>query len=115
MRYLLAVSLLLLVGATTPSLTASLPKREPIGERLLAHVEHLSGSLECDACKLGVSVIQELFERGATEDAIVKAAIELCIVTKTEDENVCRLVIPEFKVHGSDECNRLFHYVHVAV
>ena len=94
---LLAASLLLLTVAT-PSLTASLPKQEPRWGAISHAMEHLSGSLECDACKLGVGVVQDLFSRGATEDEIVKAAIEICIITNTEDENVCRLVIPEFKV-----------------
>ena len=59
---LLAVSLLLLMVAA-PSLTASLPKQELRWGAISSAMEHLSGSLECDACKLGVGVIQDLFSR----------------------------------------------------
>lgn len=61
-------------------------------------VQRLSATLECTACKLAVKTLQQLFSQNATEDAIVKAVVELCVVLKVEDENVCSLVVPEFKV-----------------
>lgn len=57
-------------------------------------------SIGCDACKLAIKALQILFTESASEDAIASAIVELCKALKIEDDNVCSLVIPEFKVNS---------------
>ena len=61
-------------------------------------LQQLSNSLGCDACKVGVGIIQALFSQNATGDEIAKAVTKFCNEFKLEDPNVCSLVVQEFKV-----------------
>ncbi len=52
----------------------------------------------CDVCVDFVDGLQKLFELHLTEDAIAKAAIEMCVLFKVEDHYICSAIVPEFKV-----------------
>lgn len=55
-------------------------------------------TLSCEACKL-VSDALEIYLKGKrTEEDIAKLVAQICIVLQIEDENVCDLVMEEFKV-----------------
>ena len=54
--------------------------------------------LTCDLCEGIVAVLQQLLETNVAEDEIVKIVIAFCIDRKIEDENVCRSIVPLFKV-----------------
>ena len=56
--------------------------------------------LECEACKIIVAALQDLLEKNSSEEEIVKVITTICIDLKIEDENVCTLVVPEFKVQA---------------
>ena len=76
--------------------------------------------LECAACKVIFTVLQDLFLKNATEDEIVAVITAFCIDLKIEDENVCTAVVLEFKVCSSFTIPLLFvqgftasnHYMH---
>ena len=54
--------------------------------------------LACDTCEVLVDAIQSLVRWNMSEDAIVSAITELCIVLKVKDSLVCSGIVPEFKV-----------------
>lgn len=58
----------------------------------------LTSGFTCGACKVVVNLLQELFAKDASEDEIAKIITRVCIDLKIEDENVCTLVVPTFKV-----------------
>ncbi len=58
----------------------------------------VKASIDCDVCKVVVSVAQDMFESNKTEDEVAKLITTICIDLHIEDRNVCSLVIPEFKV-----------------
>ena len=63
-----------------------------------------SSDLTCDACKIIVDELDELFRENKTEDEIVDVITDICINLKIEDRNVCTLVVKEFKVwHNSSK------------
>ena len=69
----------------------------------IAHDSLLSGpleptGLECESCKILMGVLQGLMLQNASEDEIVNVVTKVCIELKIEDENVCNLVVLEFKV-----------------
>jgi len=55
-------------------------------------------SISCDACKVIVRILQDLFAQDPSEDEVAKISIRICIDFKIEDENVCNLVVPTFRV-----------------
>ena len=55
--------------------------------------------LECESCKIIVGILQELMLQNASENEIVDVITRICIDLKIEDNNVCTLVVPEFKVY----------------
>ena len=56
--------------------------------------------LGCETCRVAASVLQFLFRANATEEEMEKALIKFCIDQKIEDDNVCNLVVREFKVYN---------------
>lgn len=58
-----------------------------------------SSTVDCDVCKVGVSLIQTLLKLGESQDEIAKAITDLCEFLKIEDARVCKGIIPEFKVN----------------
>ena len=58
----------------------------------------VTSGLTCGACKVVVNLLQELFAKETSEDEIAKIITRVCIDLKIEDENVCTLVVPTFKV-----------------
>ena len=56
--------------------------------------------LDCESCKIIVGVLQQLMMRNATEDEITHIIARICIDLKIEDQNVCNLIVVEFKVHS---------------
>ena len=54
-------------------------------------------SLECAACKLASSILEIVLEQDTPEEDIARLARAICIIEKIEDENVCSLVVEEFK------------------
>lgn len=61
--------------------------------------ESRPADLECETCKIVVELIQELLMQNTTEHDIVNVVTRVCIDLKIEDENVCTLVVREFKVY----------------
>ena len=57
-------------------------------------------NLDCDLCEDIVSIIQNLLETNTAEEDIVNICISICIDFKIEDENVCSLIVPHFKVYN---------------
>ena len=95
--------LFFLACTAAPLLSASVPLPDHSPNKLRWEIldngfRHLSSSLGCDACKFGVNILQNLFSKNATEEVIVRNLIKLCIDLKIEDDNVCNLVVREFKV-----------------
>ncbi len=58
---------------------------------------HLGESLECAACKVVSNILEIILEQDTPEEDIAKLIRAICIVGKIEDENVCNLVVEEFK------------------
>ena len=54
--------------------------------------------LECDACKIVVTALQQLLLTNSSENEIVDVITKLCIALQIEDQNVCTLGVLEFKV-----------------
>lgn len=54
-------------------------------------------SLECTACKVISGILEDLLELDTPEEDVAKLIREICIAEKIEDENVCSLVVEEFK------------------
>ena len=67
-------------------------------ESLKAKISGPYSGLTCEACKVIVTVLQQLFAQNASEDEIAKIVVRVCIDLKIEDENVCTLVVPTFQV-----------------
>lgn len=55
-------------------------------------------SVLCDACTVMVATIRKLTELHSSEKLIEKAVTELCEKFKLEDDHVCEMIVPEFKV-----------------
>ncbi len=74
----------------------------PLGKKSLESLKQRYGApesgLTCTACKVIVNLLQELFVQEASEEEIEKIIVRVCIDLKIEDENVCTLVVPTFKV-----------------
>lgn len=56
--------------------------------------------LDCESCKIIVGVLQQLMMRNATEDEITHIIARICIDLKIEDQNVCNMIVVEFKVYS---------------
>ena len=54
--------------------------------------------LECEVCKIMVDALQHLLLSNSTEDEVVDVITKLCIDLQIQDQNVCTLVVREFKV-----------------
>ena len=67
-------------------------------ESLKAKISGPYSSLTCEACKVIVTILQQLFAQNASEEEIAKIVVRVCIDLKIEDENVCTLVVPTFQV-----------------
>lgn len=53
----------------------------------------------CEVCTLVSEVLQFILDTGASEEEVAKyLALPLCTLLKIEDENVCSLVVEEYKV-----------------
>lgn len=78
------------------TLTASAPLKE--GQKLLKRKFAGASGFTCDACKVVVNLLQELFAQNASEDEVAKIVISVCIDLKIEDKNVCTLIVPTFRV-----------------
>ena len=89
---LVAVFAVLSVSSPAPALdgTASL-------DTLLRSGGNARG-LGCDTCRVAVSALQRLFTVNASVQEIEKVLVKYCLDQKIEDDNVCHLVVPEFKV-----------------
>jgi hypothetical protein len=81
---------LLLRGLPLPSLLDSLSESRLRGP----------ADLECDACKVVVTALQQLLLTNSSENEIVDVITKLCIALQIEDQNVCTLGVLEFKVQG---------------
>lgn len=57
-----------------------------------------SSGLTCDACKIIVDTLDQLFMENKTQDEMVDVITAICIDLKIEDRNVCTLVVKEFQV-----------------
>lgn len=55
-------------------------------------------SLDCDTCKVIAAVLQDLLLTNPSETDIEKFAINVCLLFKIEDKNVCTGAVLEFKV-----------------
>ena len=67
-------------------------------ESLKAKISGPYSGLTCEACKVIVPLLQQLFAQNISEDEVAKIVVRVCIDLKIEDENVCTLVVPTFKV-----------------
>lgn len=55
-------------------------------------------SLDCDTCKFIAAILQDLLLTNPSETDIEKFAINVCLLFKIEDKNVCTGAVLEFKV-----------------
>ena len=91
--------ILLLCSVVIATNAAPTPTKTNRTEQLnVLKSRELTSGLTCGACKVVVSLLQELFAKETSEDEIAKIITRVCIDLKIEDENVCTLVVPTFKV-----------------
>eukprot|EP00117_Sycon_ciliatum_P018528 scpid47441/ scgid17097/ Sphingomyelin phosphodiesterase; Acid sphingomyelinase len=55
------------------------------------------GGLTCVACEVAATTLQGLIQTNASEELIVKVALDICIGLDEADSRVCHGIIPEFK------------------
>ena len=101
-KFFVAVSVIFAAVSWAPAASAPLLLRDLPLPSLL---DSLSASrlrgpadLECEACKIVVTVLQQLLLTNSSENEIVDVITKLCIALQIEDQNVCTLGVLEFKV-----------------
>ena len=106
-NFFVAVLSILAALSWTPAASAPLLLRDLPLPSLL---DSLSASrlrgpadLECDACKIVVTALQQLMLTNSSENEIVDVITKLCIALQIEDQNVCTLGVLEFKVQGDTQ------------
>ncbi|KAI6652711.1 Sphingomyelin phosphodiesterase-like [Oopsacas minuta] len=57
----------------------------------------VDSKLTCELCKAIFAEVQKLAEQGKTEDELAKIITDICIIFQLQDDNVCHLVVPEFR------------------
>ena len=85
-------------AASAPLLLKNLPLTSLLDSLSEARVRG-PADLECEACKVVVTVLQQLLLSNSSENEIVDIITKLCIALQIEDENVCTLGVLEFKVY----------------
>ena len=100
-KFLIAV--LSFLALSSPATSAPLPLGNLPFNSLLNSLSEsrLRGpaDLECDACKVVVTALQQLLLTNSSENEIVDVITKLCIALQIEDQNVCTLGVLEFKVN----------------
>ena len=100
-KFLIAV--LSILALSSPAASAPLPFGNLPFNSLLKSLSEsrLRGpaDLECDACKVVVTALQQLLLSNSSENEIVDVITKLCIALQIEDQNVCTLGVLEFKVN----------------
>lgn len=83
---------------TTPVIPVPVVRRVGAWTPIAHHVSNLS----CIACKTMVRMLHDMSRQNQTEDAIINAAINLCIARRIEDPRVCQMVVPQYSVRHTD-------------
>ena len=101
-KFLVAVLTILALSSPAASAPVDIPLGNLPFKSLLSSLSEsrLRGpaDLECDACKIVVTALQQLLLSNSSENEIVDVITKLCIALQIEDQNVCTLGVLEFKV-----------------